>query len=383
MVAAAFAPAVIALGLLTSRGLVGRWTAPGRQPVAVLPAMEAVLRRDGLAAALDSLEGRAAADSSLQRGGHQLAHALGRDAVALAGGNAAVLRQCRPSFASGCYHGVVEAALQSAGRIDMPGLERLCLGLADSAGPAPGFECLHGLGHGVLGARQYDLAATLRDCDALSTDRRRTSCHLGAFMEAVNAALGTSAVGGAAAARAGMADMHHHGVAAPLAVDPDDRYSPCRAFGDPYANSCWLFQGFVILRAVNFDAGRALTACAAAPAVRAGRCAEGVGHQLTGLFQRGDGWVVEQCGRGPADIAAHCASGATLALDAMDWSGARSARFCAAAPEAWKPDCYRTAADALVDLASPDRRRQFCDAVEPAYAGPCRDAALIARADRS
>ncbi len=155
-----------------------------------LPILEAVLARDGLAAALDSLDRRAARDSALLRNGHQIAHTLGRDAVARAGGDASVIRMCRPSLASGCYHGVVEAAVGTGRRVDMPKLERLCLGMDGPGGPAPAFECLRGVGHGVLGTVGHDVAAALAYCEELSAPRRAASCRSGAFMEAITGAMG-------------------------------------------------------------------------------------------------------------------------------------------------------------------------------------------------
>ena len=342
-------------------------------PDTALRSMEAVLRRDGLAAALDSLEQRAARDSAVLRDGHQMAHALGRDAVARRGGDASIIRECRPSFASGCYHGVVEAAVRHEGRIDMAQLERLCVSMDESGGPAPGFECLHGLGHGVLGAVARDLPTTLRHCDALSTPRRAASCHSGAFMEAITGAMGPPM---AHEMHAHVPD-HAHGAAHPLAVDPADPYSPCDAYHDPYATSCWLFQGYVILRANAFDAGRALRVCDGAPDGRAARCYESIGHQITGLFQRGNAWLLGECAKGNPALAARCAGGATLALNATDWSGRRAAQLCAGAPAAWKDPCYRSAAGALVDLATPKQRASLCATVEAAYVRSCRKAGEI------
>ena len=367
-------PMVLAIalvsGVLLTVGSDRRSGPPSDTADNLLGRMEAVVAGQGLGAALDSLATMASRDSTLQREGHQLAHALGRSAVTAHGGNAAVIRECRPVFASGCYHGVVEAALHSEGRIDMPELERLCRSVKGPGGPAPAFECIHGLGHGVLGARRYDVDATLRDCDALSTPRLAASCHAGAFMEAINASVGAPAMHGTHRHAAG----HAPRAVPSLTIDPADPYTPCRDYGDPYATSCWLFQGFVILRASDFDPARALQVCDGAPDGRAARCYESVGHQLTGLLQRGDRWMLEQCGKGQPALAPHCAAGATLALNAMDWSGARAARLCAAAPAEWKETCYRTAADALVDLAPAPERARLCASVEPAYAGTCREA---------
>ena len=376
LVASVVAPAVLAVGVLlavTSARRPERYqAAPGRDTV--LPALQAILRRQGLAAALDSLAVRAALDSTLLPDAHQMAHALGREAVAEHGGDAGVIRECSPAFASGCYHGVVEASLHAAGRIDVARLERLCTEIQGAASPGTAFECLHGLGHGILGAVGYDIRTALGYCDALSTPERAAPCHSGAFMEAINYAVGAPGVRGAHAHSPGQEHPSR-----PLAIDPADPYSPCRAYREPYAASCWLFQGFVILRANGFDAGRSLRVCNAAPDGRAARCYEGVGHQLTGLFQRGDRWILEQCAEGTPSLAAHCAAGGALALDAMDWSGSRAARLCAAARAEWKEACYRSAAGALTDLAAPDERARLCAKIEAPYLSACREAAGLAR----
>jgi hypothetical protein len=303
------------------------------------PSVFAVLERRGLSAALDSLERQAAADSLVLRRGHQLAHALGRDALTRSGGDPAVLGHCRPVFASGCYHGVVEALLGLRGRVDMAELQGMCAVAGREGARGPVHECVHGLGHGVLGAVGLDIDATLRHCDALAGPDFVVACREGAFMEAITQALGGQ----------GSHPGHAHGShgAGALAIDPLDPYSPCDRYGDPYGESCWLFQGFVILRKVDFDAASALRLCDLAPGGRVDRCYESVGHQLAGLFQRSDAWVVEQCGKGDAGRAPRCAAGAALAFASMDWRGERVKRYCGSVPETWREPCLAEAAAAL------------------------------------
>ncbi len=284
------------------------------------------LRQRGLAAALDSLQRQAASDSLVLRSGHQLAHALGREALGADGGDVRVIGQCSAVFASGCYHGVVEASLTARGRIVMTELERMCVAAGEGKNPEAVIECMHGLGHGLLGAVELDVPRALRYCDSLSAGQFTTACHQGAFMEAIT--LGLAGPGG-----------HRHAHHGAIAIDPADPYSPCRSFDDPYAESCWLFQGFVILRQVDFDAGRALRVCDDAPDGRAGRCYASVGHQLAGLFQREDDWIIAQCATGRAELAPRCSAGAALALAAMDWSGERAREFCGAVPPAWRDAC--------------------------------------------
>jgi hypothetical protein len=311
----------------------------GRKPP---PSVFAVLARSGLSAALDSLERQAGADSLVLRSGHQLAHALGREAMMSNGGDPAVLGECSPVFASGCYHGVVEALLKLRGRVDMGELQHMCAAAGSEGARGPVHECVHGLGHGVLGAVGLDIDATLRHCDSLAGTGFVVACREGAFMEAISTAL------------VGQGDHpgHAHGShEAPqggaLSIDPVDPYSPCDRYGDPYGESCWLFQGFVILRKVDFDAASALRLCEVAPGGRADRCYESVGHQLAGLFQRSDAWVVEQCGKGDAKRAPRCAAGAALAFASMDWTGERVRRYCESVPEAWRGSCLAAAAETL------------------------------------
>jgi len=314
------------------------WSEVGAQDPRVAGVFTTLQER-GLSAALDSLERKAAADSLVLRAGHQLAHALGRHAFSAMPGGLGVIAQCRAVFASGCYHGVVEAALAVRDRIDVAELEGMCAAAGNAGSLRAVYECMHGLGHGLLAAVELDVPKALQYCDSLSSPRFSTACHQGAFMEAIT--LGLAGSGG-----------HHHAHHGAIAIDPADPYSPCRGFDDPYADSCWLFQGFVILRSVGFDPGRALRVCDGAPGGRAGRCYESVGHQLAGLFQRGNDWIIAQCASGRAELAPHCSAGAALALAALDWSGKRVREFCAGLPEAWRDACRLCTPAASLDAPS-------------------------------
>ncbi len=287
------------------------------------------LRELGLAAALDSLEHQAKQDSTVLRAGHQLAHELGRQAFALSNESDTVIAQCRADFASGCYHGVVEAFLAQHRVVDMGVLEQMCGGAERSPHSGSLFECVHGVGHGVLGAAGGEVAHALRDCDGLSSDALRGSCHEGVFMEAITVAI-------AGDGHAHGAHAVHHGA---LTLTPSDPYSPCRQYQGRYGEACWLFQGFLILRSVGFDAGRALRVCDRAPTGWTSRCYQSVGHQLTGLFQRDDHWVIVRCQSGRPDLGSQCAAGAVLARIAEDWSGRRARQFCGEVPRGWRDGC--------------------------------------------
>jgi hypothetical protein len=234
---------------------------------------------------------------------------------------------------------------------------------------------MHGLGHGVLGVLGLDYRRALEHCDELSRPRFARSCEEGVYMEAIDDAV---------AGRSGQGDQHAHGAGAHhshaasgqgrIRINPGDPYSPCSAVTD--AASCWLFQGFLILRRTGFDVARTLRTCDGAPESRARECYVSVGHQLTGLLQRDDQWLLRQCGLGRPDLAPACAEGATLALNAIDWSGGRSSRFCAAAPESWKSGCYSAAASSLALYAPAAAVDRFCVSAG-GYAAACRAGAEL------
>jgi hypothetical protein len=365
---AALDVALLALALAPSGG---RKPPPIRSTQQIRAQLIEVLDRNGLRSSLDSLESEAARDSAVLRDGHQLAHALGRRALERANGDSTILAQCLPIFASGCYHGVIEASLHRS-HTGMAELERMCALAGSEDIPAPVYECVHGVGHGLLGA-SGNLRESLRECDRAPEPRFAASCREGTFMEAINTAVAPH--------------QHHHmseqhgpsGSHDVLAIDPSDPFAPCDRFGGAYAQSCWLFQGFLILRAHRFDAASTLGTCDRAPADWVQRCYESVGLQLAGIFQRDNTWIIRECAQGQPRLAPACGAGAIIALTAMDWSGGRTMAFCGATPNDWKAQCYRAAGSLLAVYTSPRRRAEACGGLPVRFTDACRLGAGLAR----
>lgn len=103
-----------------------------------------------------------------------------------------------------------------------------------------------------------------------------------------------------------------------------------------------------------------------------------LGHQLAGLFQRDDRWIIEQCGKGQPSLAPRCAGRAALALSGIDWSGNRPLQFCSAVTTQWKGECYRTAAALLTQLVKAPDFMAICARMEAEYAAWCRVAPAAA-----
>ena len=118
---------------------------------------------------------------------HQLAHLVGEATARRFGANKQAFASARRHFNYGCVHGFFEYVL---GRSATP--TKAATTICDSSGKdrsSRRFSCYHGVGHGVMMAKAYDLQASLDACDSLADDIAEDGCWQGVFMENVNAAL--------------------------------------------------------------------------------------------------------------------------------------------------------------------------------------------------
>jgi hypothetical protein len=136
-----------------------------------------------------------AANKTVEADCHRIAHSLGNAALARFKGNVSEAFSKGDSICwSGYYHGILERAflavktksqLISTARsvCDDPDLRNNTWLL---------YQCVHGLGHGLMIVTAYSLPFSLEVCGKLATAWDQTSCTGGVYMENVNAANGTS-----------------------------------------------------------------------------------------------------------------------------------------------------------------------------------------------
>ena len=125
---------------------------------------------------------------------HRIAHAIGAGALAYYHGKVG------PAFAdgspvcwSGYYHGILERAFSGVSTEDMPAVaRRLCASAVVRRNDFTAYQCVHGLGHGLMIYTGYDLPLALATCDKLATSWDQTSCTGGVFMENLQTSYGTT-----------------------------------------------------------------------------------------------------------------------------------------------------------------------------------------------
>ena len=94
---------------------------------------------------------------------------------------------------SGYYHGVLQVALAGLPRnVVVKKAQRLCSAPAVNTEEFLLYQCVHGLGHGLMIYSGDDLPWSLRTCHKLLTDFDRVSCTGGVFMQNLDTTMGTS-----------------------------------------------------------------------------------------------------------------------------------------------------------------------------------------------
>lgn len=343
----------------------------------------------GVRLAMRSLSRLGALDSSIAASGHDLAHAIGNYAGGRGGDAAVAFGSCTEAFESGCYHGVLQKYLEGVRHLDAASLSALCQPyMTPRASRFVLFQCLHGLGHGLLRYHAFELPHALASCDLLAEKFYRESCYGGVFMENFDRALAApqpaaDAHASHAAASSGApspAHEHMHGMAsgaAPAfkALDPNDPLYPCSAVADKYLPACYELQTTVILNHTKHDIGAAAKICDRAPGKMVYRCYEGLGRDISSVARLNAADGVRLCALGTPSYQPWCYAG--VARDFVNANGRPDdgIAFCrAVSGDANTMKCYEAVGDMIRSLTRSDRRRDaMCAAAgDPRRVEACR-----------
>ena len=309
---------------------------------ATLPVGSATCYRDYLAGLLDAtgagaalaeLERLSTSDAYVTEQCHQVAHDLGADALAHYGSIAGALQTSAGICWSGYTHGVMETALAGFDdeelRAEVPGI---CAEAAEVRYSFVHYNCLHGLGHGVMLRLDADLFATEPVCRLLGEFWEQRSCMSGAFMENI------------VAAQEGRED--------PPALDDEDLLYPCTAIAAEWVEDCYLMQTSYVMWKLDYDIEQAFTWCD-----RAGdyisTCYRSMGRDISGLALLDVQEVVDGCGLGRPEYETWCIDGAASNA-VFDQGGDTTAAdaLCAAVAEHLRQACVQRVAEAAANVAS-------------------------------
>jgi hypothetical protein len=330
------------------------WAAVPRRDL-VTGALYLDVQEGGPRLALRHLADLASRDTAVATLGHAYAHEVGRYALIQQGWDPRVYAQCTPSFRSGCYHGVVEAHVNHAPRLDQVELAQLCDRIVGPvASEVARRECAHGLGHGLWFRLHGKYVDALSYCDHLTIPTAQEECRDGVFMQRAGGPVAT----------------HAHGShqSAPASLN-------CAEEPAIYKPACWHYQGRLFVLAGGYP--KAFTACEAA-AEYVGICYRGIGKWIAGRVDNADGTdqqIVALCRLGRPDMLGACLGGAVEALVDEEWTTVRAERLCVASPSAGKVGCYAKLGERIGILyPTSTEAARACGAVEPGFRSTCERA---------
>ena len=277
-------------------------------------------------------EGPEAAFASLERqfpGGsdpncHRIVHMIGAAALARNDDNVARTFAEGSSFCwSGYYHGVLERAFLDVKSRDADTLgaksKALCSDRQVRASSWLTYQCLHGLGHGLMITTGLQLPLSLDVCRRLNGEWEQTSCKGGVFMENF---------------------VTSYGGQSPYVRDDDPLY-PCNWVRQADKFTCYQQATTRIIRVVGLDWEKIAEACAEAEEGWVATCFGSYGQNASVQSFREPLETVSMCALArPYGGELECVRYAAMDVAGTYAGGKEAARLCETAPRAVRAGCY-------------------------------------------
>ena len=329
----------------------------GGGPACFRQAFANIAFRDGPTKALRVLGRDDVSVPAIHADCHQISHAVGHGGLAHFKGNPAqALAHGAMTCNSGYYHGVIERAFAGVPRQEVTRIaRRLCTGHAVTKEEFLLYQCVHGLGHGLMIYSHLDLPWSLKTCDRLQTDFDRVSCTGGVFMQNLMPGMGTSRY-----------------------LRKSDPIYPCNAVAEKHKVYCYLMVTSRILSLNGYDWRKTAAGCRRSEPGWVATCFQSYGRDASGVTKYRPQSTIRICLEAGKD-AGECLYGAARDYGNNYAGGPEAARLCNLAPARYRAHCFEgvgTILGALHRLGL--ERRAACNAVTPPrYRGDCHRGAAI------
>ena len=303
----------------------------------------------GPEAAVAAVEEALPTDAAVQGDCHRIVHTIGSAAlVRFEGDVGEAFAHGTATCASGYYHGILERAFAGAASRDDAAQTAggLCRGEKIEETEFLLYQCVHGLGHGLMIYSGYDLPWALSVCDGLRTDWDQTSCTGGVFMENISSSYGITSKW----------------------VREDDPIYPCPAMKQRHKLYCYLMVTSRVNQLNGFDwSATAKTCRTKAERDWVATCFESYGRDASGQSQQDPDEVARICliPERERDVLS-CLYGAARDLAYFDTTGERARALCSQVERRYQAECFFGIGTIMGGLyrSDPDRRAA-CDRLAP------------------
>jgi hypothetical protein len=279
---------------------------------------------------------------------HRIVHMIGAAALTRNKGNVArTFAQGASTCWSGYYHGVLIRAFADVKSFNADTLaaksRALCSSRQVGGSSWLSYQCLHGLGHGLMITTGYQLPLSLDVCRRLATTWARTSCKGGVFMENFVTSMGGQS---------------------PWVRDSDPLY-PCDWVGERDKYTCYQQAATRIIRVVGLDWQKIAQACAEAESTWRDTCFGSFGQNASVQNFRKPEKIVATCGIArPYSGEQECIRYAAMDIAGTYESGKQAASLCDLSGAELRGGCYEAIGHMLRYLRNTNaHRRAACRAL--------------------
>jgi mono/diheme cytochrome c family protein len=273
---------------------------------------------DGPKTALDKFDQDIKTPGPIERDCHRIAHAIGAGALSHFHGSVGqAFVAGRPSCTSGYYHGILERAFLGVDQSKLGSSARkFCASTEVRKSEFIAYQCVHGLGHGLMIYTGYDLPLSLHTCDKLQQGDQ-LSCTGGVFMENYQSSYGITS----------------------RWLKAKDLIYPCNSVAEKYKYYCYDLVTARILPKVNYNWKKAAAWCRRSEPRWIPVCFESMGRDASGFTRLDPAKILRIC-RVAGNMARECIYAAAVDMTYTDVSPRRARVLCNTAPAATRSYCW-------------------------------------------
>ena len=189
------------------------------------------------------------------------------------------------------------------------------------------YNCVHGLGHGIMYINENELFESLKICDSLNGSWEQNSCYGGVFMENV------------------ISDNKYHST---KYLKNDDIFYPCDKVEEKYKAACYLMQTSHMLDSTNYSFSKVFKLCERVGESYIDTCCQSLGRDASGYTESNPIKTRNICLLGK-DFRqrSNCITGAAKDFVAYFHSGVEANELCGSLPLELQENCFMAVSEFL------------------------------------
>lgn len=285
-----------------------------------------IVNQNHVKGAFDKLKSSYKTNPNVKSMCHQITHIIGR-AAAKKYSEVGKAFQDGDSFCwSGYYHGVMEGVLSEYSMNSLKDkIKSICSNISGKESYSfDYYNCVHGLGHGIMYMNGNELFDALKVCEYLDGWWEQNSCYGGVFMENV------------------ITDDKNHFT---NYLKTDDVFYPCSVVEEKYAYQCYLMQTSHMLDVVD-DFAKVFDLCEQLDEKFEDICYQSLGRDASGSTESDTIKTRNICMLGKNyRQKSNCIIGAAKDFVAYFHSDAEARMFCKSLPAEFQKECLKVVDD--------------------------------------